>query len=89
MVFTQYRYNNDGSFEELSIKIIDTGVGLQRIPWLINGSPTSYYDVFSKSFEFLTKKIDIPLYNEIWEKVGPYTCKLNIDEIDSIDQTWK
>ena len=55
MVFTQYRYDNEGKYEELAIKIIDVGVGLERVPWVVNGSPTSYYDVFTKSFEFLRK----------------------------------
>lgn len=42
----QFKYFPDGSYEELPIKIIDVGVGLERIPWLINGTPTSYFDVF-------------------------------------------
>lgn len=50
MVFMQYRYNHDGTFEDLSVKVIDVGIGLERIPWLINGSPTSYIDTFSKSY---------------------------------------
>ena len=42
----QYKTFHDGTREELPIKIIDVGIGLERIPWLINGSPTSYMDVF-------------------------------------------
>jgi alanyl-tRNA synthetase len=26
--------------------------------------------------------------NEIWEKFGPYSCQLNIDEVDDIEKTW-
>lgn len=25
---------------------------------------------------------------EIWQKFGPYSCTLNIDEVDDIEQTW-
>ena len=57
MVFMQYKYFPDGKYEELSIKIIDTGIGLERIPWLINGSPTSYYDIFKNSLPYLQKKL--------------------------------
>lgn len=46
MVFTRFKYFPDGSLEELDIKVIDVGIGLERIPWLINGSPTSYCDIF-------------------------------------------
>jgi len=53
MVFTRFKYFPDGSLEELDIKVIDVGVGLERIPWLINGTPTSYMDIFPKSLEYM------------------------------------
>jgi alanyl-tRNA synthetase len=46
MVFAKFKYFPDGSLEELDVKVIDVGIGLERIPWLINGSPTSYCDIF-------------------------------------------
>ena len=46
MVFIQYKYFNDGSYDELSVKVIDVGVGLERVAWLINGSATSYLATF-------------------------------------------
>ena len=45
------------------MKVIDVGIGLERVPWLINGSPTSYYDVFKNAFKFLQEKLEIPLSN--------------------------
>jgi alanyl-tRNA synthetase len=89
MVFMQFKYYPDGKYEELSIKIIDTGIGLERIPWLINGSPTSYYDIFKHSLPVLQKKLEIDMNNEIWEKLGPYSSQLNIDEVDDVDKTWE
>ena len=26
---------------------------------------------------------------EIWEKLGPYTCQLNIDEVQNIEEVWE
>jgi alanyl-tRNA synthetase len=89
MVFMQYKTFHDGSREELPIKIIDTGIGLERVAWLINGSPTSYVDTFKNALAFLTEKLGISIDNEIWEKFGPFSCRLNIDEVDNIDQTWE
>jgi len=63
MVFMQYKYDHEGKTEELPVKVIDVGIGLERIPWLINGSPTSYYDVFSSSFKFLLEKTRLELNN--------------------------
>lgn len=89
MVFMQYKTFHDGSREELPIKIIDTGIGLERIAWLINGSATSYMDTFKNALSYITKKLDININNEIWEKFGPYSCQLNIDEVENIDKTWE
>ena len=74
MVFMQYKYFPDGSYEELPIKIIDTGIGLERIPWLINGTPTSYCDVFKQSLGYLSEKLGMTINNDVWAKLGPYSC---------------
>lgn len=89
MVFMQYKTFHDGSKEELPIKIIDVGIGLERVGWLINGSATSYMDTFKNALDYLSQKLDICINNEIWEKFGPYSCRLNIDEVDNIDDTWE
>ena len=88
MVFMQYKTFPDGSREELPVKIIDTGIGLERIPWLINGSPTSYMDVFKHAFEWLSSQLEIEVNQAVWEKFGPLSCRLNIDEVEDIDKTW-
>ena len=89
MVFMQYKTFPDGSREELPIKIIDTGIGMERLPWLINGTPTSYFDTFANALQYILKALDLTINNDIWEKLGPYTCLLNIDEVEDIDKTWK
>jgi alanyl-tRNA synthetase len=89
MVFMQFKYFPDGKYEELPIKIIDTGIGLERIPWLINGTPTSYFDVFRHAIGYLMEALNMQINNEIWEKLGPYSCLLNIDEVENIEETWE
>lgn len=89
MVFMQYKTFPDGSRQELDIKIIDVGVGLERIPWLVNGSPTSYLDVFGASLEYLQSKVKVDMNTEVWQKLGPYSCLLNIDEVENIESTWQ
>ena len=84
----QYKTFHDGSREELPIKIIDTGIGLERIPWLINGSPTSYIDVFPTPYKYMTEKLNLSVDNEIWTKIGPYTSQLDVDENEDVDKTW-
>ena len=88
MVFMQYKTFHDGSREELQIKVIDVGIGLERIAWLYNGTSTSYVDTFNHALTYLKDKLEMEVNNEVWEKFGPYSCQLNIDEVEDIDKTW-
>lgn len=89
MVFMQYKTFHDGSREELPIKIIDTGIGHDRIPWLINGSLTSYDETFKNALHFMKEKLNISVNTEVWEKFAPYSCLLNVDEIEGgVDKIW-
>lgn len=89
MVFMQYKTFHDGSFEELPIKVIDTGIGLERIPWLLNGSATSYIDIFPKTFDYVATKLGVSMDNDIWKKLGPLSSRLDIDECEDIKETWE
>lgn len=89
MVFMQYKTFHDGSYEELDIKVIDVGIGLERIPWAVNGSATSYEDTFRHVLKYLRGKLDVVVDEKIWEKFGPYSCLLDVDEAENIDKTWE
>lgn len=88
MVFMQFKTFPDGRREPLQVQVIDVGIGLERVPWLINGSPTSYCDVFPRALDFALNKLDLSIKSEIWEKYGPLSCLLNVDEVEDISATW-
>ena len=46
-------------------------------------------DVFPNAFEWLHEKLDIDVHTDIWEKFGPYSCLLNVDEVDNLEKTWE
>jgi len=45
--------------------------------------------VFKSARAYLLDELNIEYEKDIWEKVGPYTCNLNVDENDDVDATWK
>lgn len=69
--------------------MIDTGIGLERVAWLCNGSSTSYQDTFANGYAYLLDALNIKPDEELWKKFGPYSCTLDIDETDDIDKAWK
>jgi alanyl-tRNA synthetase len=73
-VFMQFKTFPDGSREELQIKVVDVGHGLERLPWIMNGSSNCYMDVFRNVLEYLQSKLNVENNKEIWEKFGPYSC---------------
>jgi len=88
MVFMQYKTFHDGSREELDIKVIDVGVGLERVAWLYNGSSTSYQDTFANAYKYMLSELKMSCDEEVWEKFGPISCTLNIDELDNVEKAW-
>jgi alanyl-tRNA synthetase len=37
----------------------------------------------------MIKTLNIDEGGPVWEKLGPYSCQLNVDEVENIDETWK
>jgi alanyl-tRNA synthetase len=59
MVFMQFKTNGDGSRVPLDVQVIDVGIGLERVPWLVNGGATSYMDVFPSALEYTLGKLEM------------------------------
>lgn len=89
MVFMQYKTFPDGSREELNIKVIDTGIGLERIAWVVNGTPTSYMDTFKNAYTYLSNQLDLHPDPAIWGDFGKYSSQLDVDEAEDITKTWE
>ncbi|MEM1597324.1 MAG: alanine--tRNA ligase [Pyrobaculum sp.] len=59
LVFMHYEVK-DGKYVELPLKIVDTGYGLERIYWLLKGTPTVYDAVFGPYLARVRKKLGVP-----------------------------
>ncbi|BFU25373.1 alanine--tRNA ligase, putative [Entamoeba histolytica HM-1:IMSS-B] len=90
MVFTQYKILDfvKGEFEPLKHQVIDVGIGLERIPWLINGTPTSYLEAFPGAVKYLQSKLGVTLESDVISKFAPYCCLLNLDECKDVNKAW-
>lgn len=75
VVFMQYKTFPDGSLEELPVRVIDTGIGQERVGWILNGTSTSYVDTFGETFKLVVlDKLGLKFNEGIWEKFSPYSC---------------
>ena len=87
-VYTMFEQTPDGP-RELSLKVLDMGLGQERVAWFSQGTPNMYEATFpfviSKLREITEIELDFNLYNEF----SKYSAYLNIDEVDDMDKAWE
>lgn len=84
-------YETDDSekgYSELDTKVLDMGMGHERIVWITHGSETSYEANMPDVIERLYDKTGVDPDKDIWRKFLPYSGLLNLDEVDDIEETW-
>ncbi|PSH00856.1 MAG: alanine--tRNA ligase, partial [Nanohaloarchaea archaeon SW_7_46_7] len=87
-VYMFYKQTPNG-YEELDLKVLDMGMGQERITWISHGSETSYECVMPETLEKMKERTGLELDQEKWEKFLPHSSELNIDEVEDIDEKWK
>lgn len=73
----------------LNLKVLDMGMGQERICWFSKGSLNSYEDCMPKVCNYLYKQTGLKPNWEIYKKFLPFAGLLNLDECDDIDVTWE
>ncbi len=85
-VYMQYEISN-GSLKELSIKVLDMGMGQERPAWFTHATSTSYEVVFGSAVEKLYARVGVKPEQEILKEFLPYSGLLNVDEAD-VSRVW-
>ncbi|ADM27969.1 alanyl-tRNA synthetase [Ignisphaera aggregans DSM 17230] len=58
LVFMMYRVS-EGGYEEIPLKIVDTGYGIERIAWFVQKTPTAFHAVYGSLLTDFHKKLNI------------------------------
>jgi alanyl-tRNA synthetase len=87
-VYMQYDIRT-GKPEDLSIKVLDMGMGQERPAWFTHGTATSYEANFGGAIEKLYKTTDLNPDEKIVQKFLPYSGMLNFDEVHDIERVWR
>ncbi|MFX1389593.1 MAG: alanine--tRNA ligase [Promethearchaeota archaeon] len=86
-VYTMFEQTPDGP-RELQLKVLDMGLGQERVAWFSQGTPNMYEAIFpyvlSKLREITKIDLDLDLYN----RFSQFSAYLNVDEVDDIDEAW-
>lgn len=87
-VYMMFEQTDEG-YKELPIRVLDMGMGHERVCWFTQGKGTSYDSTFPLVMERLLEKTGVVYDEELLMKYLPYGSYLNMDEIDDLDATWE
>ncbi|MFX0037807.1 MAG: alanine--tRNA ligase [Promethearchaeota archaeon] len=86
-VYTMFEQTPEGP-KDLKLKVLDMGLGQERVAWFSQGKPNIYEAIFplvlSKLREITHIELDLDLYNLF----SQYSAYLNVDEVDNMDEAW-
>jgi len=87
-VYTMFEQTSDGP-RELSLKVLDMGLGQERVAWFSQGTPNIYEATFPYVISKLRDITHVETHFELYNKFSRYSAYLNIDEVDDMDAAWK
>jgi alanyl-tRNA synthetase len=87
-VYTMFEQTPDGP-RELKLKVLDMGLGQERVAWFSQGTSNMYEAVFPQVLSKLKKITNIDLDLDFFKKFSQYSAYLNMDEVDDMDAAWE
>lgn len=87
-VYMMYEHSDEGD-RELKLKVLDMGLGMERIAWFTQGTATLYDAIFPTVLNYLIETTKVVFDQELFRKFAPYSSMLNIDEIKDINTSWQ
>ncbi|TKJ25883.1 MAG: alanine--tRNA ligase [Promethearchaeota archaeon Loki_b31] len=87
-VYTMFEQTPNGP-RELSLKVLDMGLGQERVAWFSQGTPNIYEAIFPYVLLKLREITKINLDFDLYDKFSKYSAYLNIDEVDDMDAAWE
>jgi alanyl-tRNA synthetase len=74
---------------ELQLKVLDMGLGQERVAWFSQGTPNMYEAIFPYVLSKLRKITEIELDLDLYNRFSQYSAYLNIDEVEDMDAAWQ
>ena len=84
LVFMQYKTLENGEREEIPIKVVDTGYGLERIAWISQGTPTAYDACFAPVVNKLKEITNVQVNEEILARNAQIAGMMDIEDVGDI-----
>ncbi|MDT7890653.1 MAG: alanine--tRNA ligase-related protein [Candidatus Nanopusillus sp.] len=81
-VYMQYKIVNNEWIELDKLKVLDMGMGQERVAWITNGTSTSYDIVFPNTIKFLLDNIKYEIDIDLLSKISMYSSLFDFEKND-------
>jgi alanyl-tRNA synthetase len=81
-VYMQYKIVNNEWIELSKLKVLDMGMGQERVAWITNGTSTSYDIVFPNTIKFLLDNIKYEIDIDLLSKISMYSSLFDFEKND-------
>lgn len=86
-VYMFYSLDKEGDgYSELNTRVLDMGLGLERIVWITNPTETSYEANMPQVVQHLLAATGVDFDRESWRQFLPYSGLLDLESEDKIDR---
>lgn len=86
-VYMMFEETNNGP-RELDTKVLDMGLGMERIAWFSQGAENVYEATYPYVLQQFKRQCSIEYDKDLLAKFSTYAGELNIDEVDDIAKAW-
>ncbi|MBD3212080.1 MAG: alanine--tRNA ligase [Candidatus Lokiarchaeota archaeon] len=87
-VYTMFEQTPKGP-RELKLKVLDMGLGQERVAWFSQGTPNMYEATFPYVLSKLREKTKIELDHNLYNRFSKFSAYLNADEVEDMDAAWQ
>ncbi len=87
-VYMLYEQTPSG-VQDLKIKVLDMGLGMERNAWFSQATPTMYDATFPLVLKHVRNATGVKYDEKVLQKYTPYASLLNNDEAEDMDKAWK
>ncbi|MFW6014776.1 MAG: alanine--tRNA ligase [Candidatus Nanoarchaeia archaeon] len=88
-VYMLYEQTPHDKLVELDLKVLDMGMGMERVAWFTQATATQHQAIYPTVIEKLSKRTGVKIDEELLKKYVPHSGKLNIDEVEDLQKAWK
>jgi len=81
-VYMQYKIVNNEWIELSKLKVLDMGMGQERVTWITNGTSTSYDIVFPNTIKFLLDNTKYEIDIDLLSKISMYSSLFDFEKND-------